>query len=81
MSERRPLAKPIPIKAGKEIAERYGYDQVIIVARKVGEGPGSGEHVTTYGVDVPNCAIAARIGNFFKYRLMGWDQKEVVDHE
>lgn len=60
----------IPIKASREIAEKYGYDQVIIVARKVGAV--GGEHVTTYGVDVPNCAAAAKIGDFFKFKLMGW---------
>lgn len=60
--------KPIPIKAAKEIAELYGYDQVIIVARAVGEG----EHVTTYGKDKVNCDIAARCGNFLKYKIMGW---------
>jgi hypothetical protein len=60
--------KPIPISAAKLIAEKYDYDQVVIVARKVGEG----EHCTTYGVDKANCAVAARIGNFFKHKLMGW---------
>lgn len=64
--------KPIPISAGKEIADRYGWDQVVIVARKV--GPNGGEHVTTYGVDVANCGAAAKIGDFFKYKLMGWPQ-------
>ena len=64
------MVKPIPIEAGKEIATKYGYDQVVIVARKVGEG--GGEHVTTYGVNKANCAIAARIGDFFKHKLMGW---------
>lgn len=58
----------IPISAGKKIADEYGYDQVIIVARKVG-GP---EHVTTYGVDEANCQVSARIGDFFKYNLMKW---------
>jgi hypothetical protein len=62
----------IPIKAGKEIADKYGYDQVIIVARKVGEG--GGEHVTTYGVNSENCSAAAKIGDFFKFKLMGWTQ-------
>ncbi len=62
--------KRIPIRAGKEIAEKYGYDQVVIMARKVGDG--GGEHVTTYGVDVANCSVAARIGDFFKHKLMGW---------
>lgn len=60
--------KRIPITAGRRIAEEYGYDQVVIVARKVG----GGEHCTTYGVDKANCDVAARIGNFFKFRLMGW---------
>ncbi len=64
--------KPIPIAAARRIAEQYGYDQVVIVARKVGERPESGEHCTTYGVDKANCDVAARIGNFFKHKLMGW---------
>lgn len=63
-------AVPIPITAAKMIAEDYGYDQVVIVARKVG-GP---EHVTTYGVDKAHCDVAARIGHFFKHKLMGWPE-------
>lgn len=66
------MTTEIPIAAGKLIADKYGYDQVIIVARKVG----SHEHVTTYGVDKENCAIAARIGDFFKYKLMRWPEPE-----
>ena len=62
--------KPIPISAAKVVADRFGYDQVVIVARKVGEG--GGEHVTTYGVDKTNCDVAARMGDFFKFKLMGW---------
>lgn len=65
--------KRIPINAGKRIAEEYGYDQVVIVARKVGEG--GGEHCTTYGVSAAHCAVAARIGDFFKYELMKWPKK------
>ena len=60
--------KPIPIAAAKAIAERYGYDQVIVIARKVGEG----EHCTTYGVDKEHCAVAARCGDFLKFKVMGW---------
>ena len=59
---------PIPISAGKRIADEFGYDQVVIVARRVGEG----EHVTTYGRNKQHCDIAARMGDFFKYKLMGW---------
>ena len=63
--------KPIPISAAKQIAQKYGYDQVIIVARAMGEG----EHVTTYGRDKANCAIAAWIGDFLKHKIMGWTQE------
>ena len=62
--------EPIPTKAAKDIAHQYGYDQVIIIARKA--GPGGVEHVTTYGKDKTHCAIAARIGDFLKFKVMGW---------
>lgn len=60
--------KPIPISAAKQIAEEYDYDQVVIIARRVDQG----EHVTTYGKDKANCDVAARIGDFLKYKVMGW---------
>ncbi len=74
--------KPIPIIAGKTVAEKYGTDQVVIIARKVGEAGASGEHVTTYGVDKANCDVAAHMGDFFKFKLMGWkpDQTAVNSH-
>lgn len=62
--------KEIPIIAGRNIAEQYGYDQVIIIARKVGED--GGEHVTTYGRSPDHCTVAAQIGNFLKHKIMGW---------
>lgn len=65
--------KRIPIKAAKEIAHKYGYDQVMIYARKVGESPEPhGEHMTTYGINRIHCAAMAKIGNFLKYKIMGW---------
>lgn len=64
--------QPIPISAAKHIANEYNYDQIVIIARKVGEG----EHVTTYGVDEANCRVAERIGNFIKYKIMMWENKE-----
>jgi hypothetical protein len=65
--------KPIPISAAKIIADEHGYDQVIVVARRVGEAhEPHGEHCTTYGINKANCAVAARIGDFFKFNLMGW---------
>ncbi len=68
------MMKPIPISAAKEIAKKYGYDQVVVIARKVGES--GGEHVTTYGKDKVHCKIAADIGNFLKHKVMGWIKKE-----
>jgi hypothetical protein len=65
--------KRIPIAAGRRIAEQYGYDQVVIIARKVGEG--GVEYVTTYGVDKANCAVAAKIGDFIKHKIMRWPEK------
>lgn len=64
--------KRIPIAAAQRIAEQYGYDQVVIIARKV--DPDGNEHVTTYGVDKANCDVAARIGNFIKHKIMGWPE-------
>ena len=64
--------KPIPILAARKVAEQYDYDQVIIIARKVGEG----EHCTTYGRDKANCDVAARIGDFLKFKVMGWAKEE-----
>jgi hypothetical protein len=62
----------IPITAGRRIAEAYGYDQVVIIARAIGEG--GTEHVTTYGVDKANCVVAAHIGNFIKHKIMQWPE-------
>lgn len=68
--------KRIPISAAKRIAEDYGYDQVIVIARKVGDtADGAGEHVTTYGVDKAHCAVAAHIGKFITDKIMGWPAK------
>lgn len=65
--------KPIPISEGEAIAKKYGYDQVIIFARKVGCDPKPhGEHVTTYGINKGHCRIASRIGDFLKFKICGW---------
>ncbi|MGZ6725293.1 MAG: hypothetical protein ACXVHK_30630, partial [Solirubrobacteraceae bacterium] len=66
------VMKPIPISAASKIAKQYGYDQVVIIARAVDHG----EHVTTYGKDKANCDVAARIGNFLKFKVMGWTSEE-----
>lgn len=65
--------KPIPVSAAEKIAKQYGYDQVVIICRKVGMN--GGEHCTTYGKDKANCDVAARIGDFLKFKIMGWKKE------
>lgn len=63
----------IPISAAKRIAEAYGYDQVTIIARKVGEDPDPhGEWMTTYGINRAHCDAAA-LGGRALQKFMGWD--------
>lgn len=66
--------KPIPVSAAERIAKSYGYDQVVIIARRVGDA--GGEHVTTYGRNKEHCNVAARIGDFLKFKVMGWQHEE-----
>ena len=68
--------KQIPISEAKRIAIKYGYSQIIIVGRMVGES--GGEHVTTYGIDKENRDVAARIGDFLKYKIMGWAEEKTI---
>lgn len=69
---------PIAISAARNIAQRFGYDQVIVIGRRVGDGPDPhGEHCTTYGRNEDHCRVAAMIGNFLKYKVMQW--KPVVE--
>lgn len=75
MARDRPLLA-IPIEEAKRIADRFGYDQVIIYARRVGEDDEPhGEHVTTYGVDKAHCSVAARIGDHLKFQVFGWPRE------
>jgi acetylornithine/succinyldiaminopimelate/putrescine aminotransferase len=67
------MMKEIPISAAKHIADTYGYDQVVIYARKVfvNTNEESGEHMTTYGVNKIHCAVAAKMGETLQ-KFMGW---------
>lgn len=76
----RPM-KRIPISAAKLIADQYGYDQAIVIARRIGEAPKPfGEHVTTYGVSKIHRAVAAQVGNFLKEKVMGWASENSGEH-
>lgn len=64
--------KRIPISAARQLAETYGYDQVVIYARKVGDDPAPhGEHMTTYGANKEHCSVASRIADTLQ-TFMGW---------
>jgi hypothetical protein len=72
-------AKPIPITAARAIGDEYGFDQVVIIARRVGAGPDEiAEHVTTWGLGTKNCTVAARIGDFLKHKVMGWTKENEI---
>ena len=60
----------IPISAAKKIAIDFGYEQVIIIARKTGVG--GREHCTTYGINKKHCDVAAKVGGYLKYEIMKW---------
>lgn len=65
--------KRIPISAAERIAKEYGFDQVMIYARKVDQPEVKGsEHMTTYGVTSGHCAAIARIAEFLQTKIMGW---------
>lgn len=63
------MAKEIPISCAKSIADQYGYDQVVVYARKVGEN--GSEQLTTYGTTKEHCSIAAKMADVLK-KFMGW---------
>lgn len=63
----------IPIAAARAIADQYGYDQVLIYARRCQDSPEPhGEHMTTYGRTKEHCSVAAQIGETLK-NFMGWN--------
>lgn len=59
--------RPIPIAAARELAEKYGYDQVVILGA---DREQSKNHVATYGVTKEHCDEAAKTGEFIG-RVLG----------
>ena len=67
-----PHCKRIPIAAARRIAEEYGYDQVVIYARKVDTPTATGgEHMTTYGTTKAHCTVAGLMAKKLQ-EFMGW---------
>lgn len=68
----------IPISEAKSLAQKYGYDQVMIYARRCHDSvEPHGEHMTTYGRNREHCEAAAKIGDFLKFKIMGWNNDHV----
>ena len=62
--------REIPISAANRIAKDYGYDQVLIYARRH-TGPVTLEHMTTYGVTKEDCRVAGLMAQTLQ-KFMGW---------
>jgi hypothetical protein len=62
------MTKRIPIKAAKEISDKYNQDQVIIVTW---DKTNNQVHVVTYGKTINDCDQAALGGNFVK-KALNW---------
>ena len=73
---------PISSAAAGEIGAAFGYDQVIVIARRVGAAPAPhGEHCATWGIDADHRGAAAAIGRMLTRGPMGWEESETVIHE
>lgn len=62
----------IPPQEAARLCEMYGYDQIIIIARRIGQDYNAHEAVTTCGADRENSEAARLIGEHFKYNVMKW---------
>jgi hypothetical protein len=63
----------IPIKAAKELSNRFGLNAVVIWAWRVGPSMKPVSYVVTYGKNKGECRMAAEWGNDLKKQL-GWPE-------
>lgn len=68
------MNKPIPITAGRWIADQYGYEMVVIFACSIKES-----WVTTYGTNPIFCTEAAQMGSFVGRIFGGQSLKELKE--
>ena len=82
MSEERAMFH-IPVAKAQEIAELYGYDQMIILGRQSIDGnlDFMKECVTTFGVSDEHRREAAEFGSFLKYDVLGWEPASETVYE
>lgn len=69
------MGRRIPIKTAKNIARKYRYDQVIILALNNAKNR---QHVTTFGKTVVDADQAAQGGNYIKRKFLGWPANECL---
>ena len=60
----------MPIKAAKEVAEKYNQMEVVMIT-----WDGRKTHVVTYGKDEQHCKLAAHLGNLIKRGVLGWPEE------
>lgn len=56
----------LPIKALKDLANKYGYSHVVVYAY---DSKNQMQHIATYGRNIYECDQAAQFGNFMKDTL------------
>jgi hypothetical protein len=69
----------IPVADAEFIGLHHEYDQVVILARRVGDN--GVEQLVTWGKDDVHKAVAARIGDRLTAEVFGWSPAETVIHE
>ncbi len=73
------MGSRIPIKQAKAIGLAHQYDQVIILARRIGDD--GLEWVTTWGKDRIHCAAAAKIGDALRDNVAPTLERQVAEIE
>lgn len=71
------MRKAIPVSAASALAKQYNFDQIVVIARRIG----GSESVTTFGKGRIHKDIAARTGEFLQREVMGWARENTTHHE
>jgi hypothetical protein len=70
MVNARRRVKAIPPAAARRIAQAYGYDQVIVLGRRLDSSGEQGEHVTAWGPNEAATRDAARLGELARRTIL-----------
>jgi|SRR5271165_3985242 len=69
--------QPVSHEALGNLMKYYGWDQAILIART----EDGDECVTTSGIGYRNGKIAQEMGEFMKFKVMGWQHDTSLDEE